>query len=105
MSYMKNKITEERDKIEVFKRCDFEHSCTKELKTHPQDMGFLINVATPDKAKYLESDFDYDSRMKQEKLKFFEFYPDFEFECTRAPYHTFKQYKEWKDLLKGMSGV
>ncbi len=84
MSYLKNKITEERDKIEIFEQSDFGIQCTKELKNHPQDMGALINSA------------------KKERLKCFEFAPDFEFECTRVKYLSFKQYKEWKELLKGM---
>lgn len=84
MAALQNKITEERDKIEIFERFDFEYSCTKELKTHPQDMGAMINMA------------------KEEKIKKFEFFPDFEFECTRNEYFSFKQYKYQKNLLKGM---
>ena len=85
MSYLKNKITEERDKLDGTDRFDIEISCSEELKTHPQDMGFLINMA------------------KQEKIKHFEFFPDFLFQCIKRKTMSFKRYNEWKWLLKGGS--
>lgn len=90
MSYLKNKITETRDELDVFDRFEFEMACQEELKVHPQELGPLINMATRVRLEYRFS-----------PIKHFEFYPDLLFECIKLKTLSFEQFKEQKELLKG----
>ena len=93
MSYLNNKITkyidEEKEKFfdldaesDYGNFIDFEIECKKEMKIHPVELGPLINCA------------------KEERIKKFEFFPDFEYGVIRRKYITENQHQFWITLFR-----